>query len=347
MPPPKFIFQEAMAPTREARKLVTIAIVGAGFMGETHAASYRKIDDAEVKFVCDIDPSKGRPLAGSSGAEYVADFSDLLTREVDAIDVCLPTPLHRPFAVGALEAGFNLFLEKPLAISVEEGEAIRDAARKASGASMVGHVLRFWPGYSELRSTVVGGEIGDPRHMLAYRLGPPPAWAEWYMDMRKSNGVIFDLGIHDLDFVRWTMGEPRSVFAQTFDRGEVQTHGQVILDYGGGEALVECTWMGSRSFPFTTYVEVAGTGGLVHIDGRKNNPFVIFLEEGSTGHSSTCISTSDPYHEDGYVRELRHFVDCVRDGRDPAVPVSEALETIRLSVAAVESAKSGEAIRVG
>ena len=182
---------------------VTVAIVGAGFMGETHAASYAKIDEAKLSYVCDIDSAKGAPLAESSGADYIPDFDILLGREVDVIDVCLPTPLHRPFAVRALEEGFNLFLEKPLAINVEEGKAISDASERASGLSMVGHVLRFWPGFAELRDRVAEGEIGEPKHVLAYRVGPPPAWAKWYMDMKKSNGVIFDLGIHDMALTVW------------------------------------------------------------------------------------------------------------------------------------------------
>jgi predicted dehydrogenase len=312
---------------------ITVAIVGAGFMGETHAASYGKISEATVKYVCDIDPEKGKPLAESAGADYIPDFDVLLGRTVDVIDVCLPTPLHRPFAVRSLEEGFNLFLEKPLAIDVEEGSAIAAAADKASGLSMVGHVLRFWPGFTELKDRVTNGEIGEPKHALAYRVGPPPAWANWYMDMKKSNGVIFDLGIHDMDFIRWVMGMPRSVYSQVYQRDGVHTHGQVLLDYGEGEALVECSWMGSATFPFTTYMEIAGTGGLATVNGRTNNSYSLFGEE--------TVTAADPYYEDGYVRELRHFVECVRDGNNPSVPMTEGLETIKLSLAAVDSAGIG------
>ena len=318
---------------------VTVAIVGAGFMGETHASSYAKIEGARVKYICDIDPGKGNPLARSAGADYVPDFDVLLGREVDIVDICLPTALHRPFAVRALEEGFNLFLEKPLAIDMEEGSAICDASAGASGLSMVGHVLRFWPGFTELRDRVAAGELGEPRHLLAYRVGPPPAWANWYMDMKKSNGVILDLGIHDLDFARWVMGMPRSVFAQVHEKNGVHAHGQVLLDYGRGEALVECSWMGSPNFPFTTYMEVAGTGGLATVDGRASNAFSIFSGDNSV--------SGDPFHEDGYVRELRHFVDCVRDGEGPSVPMPEGLETIRLSLSAVESAGAGGPVRTG
>ncbi len=318
---------------------VSIAVVGAGFMGETHATSLCRIEEADVSIICDIDASKGKPLARSTGARFISDFSDLLSQEIDIIDICLPTPLHRSFALRVLESGFNLFLEKPLALNVEDGEAILEAASRSPGVSMVGHVLRFWPGYAELREKVVAGEIGEARHILAYRIGPPPAWANWYMDMNKSNGVIFDLGIHDIDFIRWMMGEPERVFSQVYEKQGVHTHGQVLLDYGNGQALVECSWMGSGSFPFTTYLEVAGTNGLVHVNGRGNNAFTMFDGKGSTA--------KDPYHEDGYVRELRHFVECVRDGRKPSVPISEGLETVKLSLAAVNSAIEGEPIELG
>jgi predicted dehydrogenase len=204
---------------------------------------------------------------------------------------------------------------------------------------MVGHVLRFWPGYTELHDRVVSGEVGEPRHFLAYRFGPPPAWANWYLDMSESNGVIFDLGIHDIDFIRWTMGTPRSVFSQVYERSAVHAHGQVLMDYGNGEALVECSWIGSATLPFTTYAEVAGPGGLIHVDGRANNSFGVFGKDG--------LTAADPYHEDGYVRELRHFIECVRKGEEPSVPISEGLETIRLCLAAVESATRSEPIATG
>jgi predicted dehydrogenase len=308
-------------------------------MGETHVNSLRRVEDARVSYVCDIDPAKGKPLAQSAGAGYISDFSELLSKEVDIIDVCLPTPLHRPFAVKALEAGFHLFLEKPLAINMEEAEAIHRAASKSSALSMVGHVLRFWPGYAELHDRIEAGEIGPPRHILAYRVGPPPGWAAWYMDMKKSNGVIFDLGIHDIDYVRWVMGQPKAVYSQAYEREGVHIHGQVLLDYGHGEALCECSWAGSATFPFTSYIEVAGPGGLAHVDGRANNAFASL-------HPDRAIRL-DPYQEDGYVKELRHFVECVRDGRKPMVPISEALETIRLSLAAMESAKTTRRVSLG
>ncbi len=318
--------------------VIEVGVVGAGFMGRTHVNSYSKIDDAEVSYICDIDESKGKPLAEESGSRYLADFEDLLAKEIDVVDICLPTRLHTEFAVKTLDKGFNLFLEKPLAINCEEGERIVNAADSSSGMSMIGHVVRFWPGYSELRESVIGEEIGRPRHVLSYRVGPSPGWADWYMDMKKSNGVIFDLGLHDIDFIRWMMGEPRSIFSQVFRRSGVHAHGQVVLDFGSAEALCECSWLGADSFPFTTYVEVAGTDGLTHIDSRENRAYSSFGEQE--------VSRMDPYHRDGYVRELRHFVECVKDDREPAVPLSEGLETVRVSLAAVRSADLGQPVEV-
>jgi predicted dehydrogenase len=305
-------------------------------MGETHVNSFKKIEGADVTWVCDIDAVKGKPLAESTRAHFTSDFSQILSEDVDIVDICLPTPLHRQFAVQVLEAGHNLFLEKPLAGNLGDGEAIEAAASKSSGLSMVGHVLRFWPGFAELKQQVDEGAVGRPRHILAYRVGPPPAWADWYLDMKKSNGVIFDLGIHDIDYVRWILGRPKSVFSQVYEKGGVHAHGQVLLDYGDAEALCECSWLGAGSFPFTTYFEVAGPGGLAHVDGRSGNSYTLFGPDGRIA--------LDPYHQDGYARELQHFVECVRDGREPSISISEALETVRLSLKAVESAIRGEPV---
>ena len=144
--------------------MVTISILGAGFMGQAHAANYKALGDrVRVKTVCGRDPERARKLAADLGAEPTTDLDAVIAdREVDVVDVCLPTPLHRETAERAFAAGKHVFLEKPIALTPEDADAIVEAAERSGRIFMVGLVLRFWPEYVELQRRLAAGELGRP-----------------------------------------------------------------------------------------------------------------------------------------------------------------------------------------
>src|SRR5207248_5673184 len=119
--------------------------------------------------------------------------------EIDAVDICLPTPIHRATAERALGRGAHVLLEKPIALALEDADAIVEAAARSGRIFMVGLVLRFWPEYVELQRRVASGELGGPRAVNAHRLSPPADWNEWMADRSQSGGTPVDLMIHDFD----------------------------------------------------------------------------------------------------------------------------------------------------
>ena len=130
--------------------MITVAILGGGFMGASHAANYKALGErVRVKTVASRTPERAAKVAEVVGAE-VSDDLDAAIRDpdVDAVDICLPTPLHREFAERALAAGKSVFLEKPIALTTEDADAIVAAASRSDAVFMVGMVLRFWPEYA-------------------------------------------------------------------------------------------------------------------------------------------------------------------------------------------------------
>ena len=196
--------------------MITIAILGGGFMGASHAANYRALGDrVRVKTVASHRSDRAAAVAESVGAALTEDLLAPRRDPVDdAIDIFLPTPLHREFAEAALAAGKHVLLEKPIALTLEDADAIVAAAERSGHLFMVGLVLRFWPEYVELQRRISGGELGRPLSVSAMRLSPPADWNDWMADPAKSGGVPVDLLIHDFDQMNWLLGTPRSVFAR-------------------------------------------------------------------------------------------------------------------------------------
>jgi UDP-N-acetylglucosamine 3-dehydrogenase len=308
--------------------MITIGILGAGFMGITHARAYQKLPDVQVAVIADVDPSKAHSLATELGARPVIDAAEVFSDPaINLVDVTLPTPYHPTFAIHAMEAGKHVIVEKPLALTLEEVDAILEAQHRTGQILMVGQVLRFWPEYVMIHDLVCSGKLGQPISGAAFRLSNPPQWASWYLDPRASGGTILDLGIHDLDMMNWIFGKPRSIFASGVKGpGEDWGHVQVQLDYGIAQSTVEASFRMPKDFLFTAGIRVLCENGMIEYffragsasieQGQSINPLVLH-EPGNPNQ----VLFSEP--GDAFEREIAYFVDCVRNDHPPQIVTSE------------------------
>jgi predicted dehydrogenase len=247
--------------------MINVAIVGGGFMGQTHAGAWSALPGrARVAVVSSRSRERASRVAALCGAEATDDLYGPLTRaDVDVVDICLPTPQHREAAERAFAAGKHVLLEKPIALTLEDADAIVAAAERAGKLLVVGLVLRFWPEYAELRQIVASGELGRPLAASALRLSPPPAWNDWMIDPARSGGVCVDLMVHDFDTLSAILGPPRRVFARALRSGPYAApqHCMAIVEHEGGEALVEGGLMQPDSYPFSSNLRVLCERGVV------------------------------------------------------------------------------------
>jgi UDP-N-acetylglucosamine 3-dehydrogenase len=327
--------------------MVTVGILGAGFMASSHAAIYQSLEGrARVKTVCSRSPEAARKVAATVGAAVATDVDELLNDpEIDAVDICVPTGLHRAFAERALAAGKHAFVEKPIALSAEDADAIVDAAKHSGRMLMVGLVLRFWPEYVELQRRMANRELGRPLTVSAFRLSPPAGWNDWMRDKEKSGGTAVDLLIHDFDQMNWLLGAPRTVCA----REPVPGHVQAVVEYDDATGFAEGSMAMPESYPFSSNVRVLAERGLAEYSfgaapaeeggniGASDTARGLRLFPVDSEPRTIAVESTDPWGP-----EIKYFIECLEQGRHPEQGTGEqAKQALLVSLAANRSIASG------
>ncbi|GAA0240065.1 Gfo/Idh/MocA family oxidoreductase [Halobacterium noricense] len=314
-------------------------------MAMAHANSYQEMADAEVVAVASLDDDREAFAAENTPNASVYNDAEKMMEEADitAVDICTPTPTHRPFVEAAADHGLNTFCEKPLARTVADTNAIVDAVTDASITFMTGHVLRYFPEYVEAKRRIDAGEVGTLGTLHTERFSSPPRYGtdSWFSDKEQSGGVLLDMAIHDFDYLRWVVGEVERVFARTteWDDGHLNQHSSVLLRFEDGTTgQVEASWGYPEGSPFITSYEFAGDEGLLEFDARDENAIRI-----SGGAEGTNAPVS-PLAKSPYTKELEHFIDCAENGRDPDISPDDARQAVRIALAAIESSERGEPV---
>ncbi|HEY8317717.1 MAG TPA: Gfo/Idh/MocA family oxidoreductase [Amnibacterium sp.] len=314
-----------------------VAIVGTGRMAAAHAAAWRTLEpDAEVLAV--VSERTARALADAPRARATIDLDAVLADPaVEVVSICTPTDSHVRLALRALDAGKHVLLEKPLASTVEEGEALLRRAAAGPGLLMVAHVVRFFPGYAAVRDLVRRGELGEVAEVRAARLSSDPDRPAWLQDEARSGGLLVDLAVHDFDQLLLLLGPAVRVTSAPVDEG-VEA---VVEHAGGGRGTVRVGWDLPPERPFETDLEVRGDRGRAHYAFRAGQPPRSELRVET--RSSASLTEVDP--GDPYAVEVADFLTHVREGSTPvhgAVP--DALAALRLGLAARESLLTGRPV---
>ena len=324
--------------------MLTIAVLGAGFMGSTHARALAQLPDVRISTIYGQGEGRARPLAEELGTSWTTDLDRALgDPAVDAIDVCLPGAQHREVTERAVAAGKHVLLEKPITLTQEDADALVDLAAGTDRVFMVAHVLRFWPEYVELQRLARSSEYGDPVHGLAYRRQAFPAWSSLFSRSELTGGAVIDMMIHDFDALNWVFGTPNSVVCRGVrnPRSGGYDQVQVMIDYGAGSALVDGGMMMPESYPFTSSLQVLCETGFVSYDfqaggrsveaGVGRNELRLYPNEGDP--ETLTVPQADPY-----AAEIAYFVECVRAGTpaDRATPADARL-ALKVALAARRS----------
>jgi UDP-N-acetylglucosamine 3-dehydrogenase len=316
-----------------------IGILGAGFMGTTHARAYAKIPGISIAAVSSRHLEKAERLASEVGARATTDDRSIIEDpSIEAISNTLPTHLHADPTIAALKAGKHVLLEKPLVLQAADADGMFAAARETGRTLMVAHVLRFWGEYVSLVEFVHAGKLGKPISATAARLSQPPAWSDWVLNPAWSGGAVLDLCVHDFDTLNWLLGVPKSVYA----RGKERLPGlwndvHALVEYGGVNGLVDGSLLMPQGYPFTSGLKVLCEGGVIELLFRAGG---VSVEMGGgaslTVHEAGKAYPLTPKPGDAYDNQAAYFVDCVRKGVAPALGT---LEQARLAVAVANAAR--------
>ena len=322
--------------------MVRIGLLGRGFMATVHALRYAKLDDVEVAAVAAPTVPTDFVDEYAPGAAAYDDAVAMYDGEnLDAVDVCTPTDTHAELAIPAAERGLDVLCEKPIARSLADAHAIADAVDDAGVTFMAGHTVRFFPEYETARERVLAGDVGSPGNVRTLRQSPFADKADWFLDDERSGGVLLDLAIHDFDFLRWTLGEVERVFSRRRRWGDHEYAIATLRFESGAVGHVDARWPRRPDLPFRTRFEVAGDEGLLEFDSEDVEPIAV---RSDADPAPAGDPIDEPLEVDPYERELRAFVDCVRSGDPAPIGLDDGKETLRIALAALESAERGEPV---
>ncbi|HEV2107956.1 MAG TPA: Gfo/Idh/MocA family oxidoreductase, partial [Thermomicrobiales bacterium] len=321
--------------------MTRVAIVGAGSLGTIHARAADSLPGVSVAWIADVNPERARAVAQPLGARYTSDPNEAMAAaDVDAVIVAVPTLLHRPMTELAAKHGKHVFCEKPIALTLDDANAMVGACREAGVGLMVGHVVRFFPEYARIQQLLHEGVIGQVGVVRARRLNlHPRSMRPWYADVAQSGGMILDLMIHDLDTLRWYFGPVKRVMAHSLS----STPRQLTVDYAlailrfetGVIAHVEGSWAHTS---FRTAIEIAGSDGLIR--HASDETVALTVEQAEPTANASYVVPSSPLAEGPYRTELRHFLEHLEDQRF-LTDGDEATRSLELALAVRTSVETG------
>lgn len=301
--------------------MLKVGLIGCGFMGTMHANCYNNIKDVKVMAVADVREEKAREIANLTGATVYSSGKELIENaNVDVIDICLPTYLHAEHAILAMQKVKYVFLEKPVALTSEEGKKLIKESEKTGCNVQVGQVIRFWDEYVELKKIIDSNVYGKVINANFRRISPVPTWGwnDWLLDYSKSGGAGQDLHIHDIDYVLSVFGKPDRFYSVRNVCGEKNSYVNTIMHYKDFVVGVEGTWNLPVSHPFEATFRVVFEKAVVENAGGKfmlytdNDASEIKIEKAvinGEGYSGGNVSDLG-----GYYNELCYFCKKAIDG---------------------------------
>ncbi|NBJ94327.1 gfo/Idh/MocA family oxidoreductase [bacterium 1xD42-62] len=333
-----------------------VGVIGCGGMGTTHYLSLKALSsqmDIEVAALADCRKEYlDKAVSYFPGAKTYHYGMELIEKEtLDIVHICLPTYMHAEHVVAAMEKGMHVFVEKPVCLTPEEGRQILDAQKRTKGRAMVGQVVRLFGEYRYLKQVYDKQAYGRLKSMVMQRISGDVQWGfeDWFHDEKKSGSVVLDLHIHDLDFLRYMLGEPDyyDVRATAFESGMIN---QVIATYQFKDAFVtaEGLWNVSPALEFQAGFRACFEEATVIYDGTKSPSLCVYKKDGTVevpelsmefemedDTAGINVSNLGPYYT-----EIQYFLQCIMDGKPIEVaPLAEGVKSAELALKVWEAAK--------
>lgn len=322
-----------------------VALVGCGFMGRMHANVYRLLANAELVAVIDHRAERAQKFAAEFGVPHFENLDTALEAlECEVVDVCLPTHLHKDFALIGLARGKHVFCEKPMALSVEDAESMIEASKEAGKRLMIGHCIRFWPEYVHLQELVTNRSLGGLLSLNLTRYGEFPSWASdnWMANENNTGGGALDMHIHDTDYALFLLGTPGEIcsFGTVDARGCSQIF--TTLQYDDCVVHLEGGWNLPPKTPFKMAFRAIFEKGAAIMDGgpmtvypTDGDPYVPEFPrmEASGGGNISDLG--------GYYRELEYFIDCLESDRPTTLCTPESSrDSLKTTLEEIRQVKS-------
>jgi myo-inositol 2-dehydrogenase/D-chiro-inositol 1-dehydrogenase/scyllo-inositol 2-dehydrogenase (NAD+) len=304
-------------------------MIGAGRVGKLHSGTLRRyIPDGEVVALVDTQ----KPILDETGEEFGIDSRFTSLEEAlekvkfDAVVITTPTFTHKTLTVLAAEKGKHVFLEKPMAMDLDECDEIIEACEKNGSHLQLGFMRHFDPDFSLAYDRIQAGEIGEPMLVKSLTHGPglPPPWAR---DLKTSNGNLAEVNSHDLDATRWLMNSnPERIYLEVanFKGAERGVDTENYYDNMIASIKFESGGLGTISgvcpcdYGYDARMEIIGKKGIMIIGGMENNSLTVGVDR-ETGLVTPIFQRWPDRFKMAYINEIEHFVKSIQNDTKPIV----------------------------
>jgi UDP-N-acetylglucosamine 3-dehydrogenase len=325
------------------------AVIGLG-IGRRHIQAYQALPGVEVAAVVDADSNALINAQREFGiAHGFTDYRQLLERaDIDLVSICTPDRLHAGQALAALDAGKHVLCEKPLATRSEDAIAIVHKAHATGRTFMVCHNYRFMPQFARLRQLAQAGEVGELFYAgssyiqdlyFMEALGPD------YWRLKDPQDFYLGGAIHNVDLLRWVMGEIVEVHAyatHVMPFYPIDDNYVTNVRFADGRIGQLLLILGARlKDKFLVELEVYGAEGA--LKATLQQPAVILNRDRAPGDQPQTIATPSA---NGHEQTIAHFVECVRRGEEPAITAVDGARAVAVCEAAIRSAREGKPVHV-
>ena len=342
--------------------MIHVGVIGCGKIAQVrHLPEYADNEEAQIDGVYDLNPERAKEIAEKYGARSYSSYEELLENpEIEAVSVCVANDAHAEITIAALKAGKHVLCEKPMAVTLDQCNAMVETARACGKYLMIGHNQRLAKAHRMAKKLLEKGEIGNIlTFKTSFAHSGPENWAidrnnMWFFDKNKSAfGAMADLGIHKTDLIQFLTGQKVSEVSAvitTLDKRD--SSGQLI----GVDDNAICIYkmdrgtVGTMTASWTCYgpednsTILYGTDGVMRIYDDTKYSIVVEKRDGDRVYYEVDqIQTNENQTKSGII-DL--WVECLVRKQEPEISGEDALSAMKAVFAALESSKSGQCVRV-
>ena len=330
--------------------MINVGVIGLGRMGMLHLMNCMRIDGVNVVAVADSSKRALKKAESLGVKSLYENYHDLLNHssEIDTVVISLPNFMHFESIQLALEAGLNVFAEKPLANTVEECNEIVKSVQKSGRKFMVGHVLRFTEAIEKMKQSLDAGLLGNLEVVtveevingpFAHPRNPAPVSDWWFNPQKSGGGALIDIGYHMIDLFRFFAGDSHVIFSCIDHKFSLPVEDGAIVRSSDSspKGIVNVGWYQQTIFPKYNFRAILhGAAGYVSSeDLMPRNLYLHAAKEGTKNILRRAVGKKIrplyyTYHYEAFYKELLHFFDCVRNDSTPSVSAIDGLKTIEI-----------------
>ncbi len=333
-------------------KKVKVALIGAGYIANYHARGLQALPEIEIVAVAAVPLQAAKDFATKYNIKDATDDALSLVgrKDIDAVVIATPNKFHAPYANAFLNDGKDVFLEKPMAMSAVEGLTISQSAKANNSLVMVGHMWRFDTDVNFIKEAIDNGKLGKIVKTKGYGIHENWGPAGWFSQKEMAGGgALADMGVHAIDTVRYLLGDPKpvKVYAKIgihYGNYDVDDTGIVMISWDNGtETLIESGWWQPHMDGPEAGTGLYGTEGYASV-------FPTYLKLKMAG-VPTRLDPKLPVREEHceqpmYTRQMEHFVECIRERKQPVPGLVEGQVILDIVDAAYKSSETGEVVNL-